>query len=104
MAGGAAPRLQPATGEADLIGSLVAALADHGAADPRAVDVPPATIDGHGHGVDVGVDTDAETETAYHDADADDADAETETETAELARLLADRLAVLEAGGEAHAR
>ena len=75
MAGGAAPRREPATGEAEVLGSLVAALADDGATDPpQAAGPPAATIDGDG-------------------ADA-----------AELARLLADRLAALEAGGGHGAR
>lgn len=75
MAGGVAPRREPATGAADLIGSLVAALVEHGDTDqPHAAGPPAATIDG------------------------DDADA------AELARLLADRLAELEAGGGDRAR
>ena len=70
MAGGVAPRREPATGEAEVIGSLVAALADDGATDStHAADPPGTTIDGNG------------------------------IDAAELARLLADRLAVLEAGG-----
>ena len=74
MAGGVASRREPAIGEAELLGSLVAALPDHCATDPPHAAGPPATtIDG----------------------DCTDADA------AELARLLVDRLADLEAGGGA---
>lgn len=72
MAGGVAPRREPATGEAELIGSLVAALVDDDAdADWPDAAGPPVTINPDGDGADA----------------------------AELARLLAHRLAELEASG-----